>query len=236
MTLVIAQWDESGLPAGLQGIGYLQGADLYLWIACIGVLFVAGVMLFWRGRAFETKVQRRLFFGYGLFCVFYGLTRLLFAIAVVYNAHYDEYTIGGYITGLIALVFIIGVIERYLLKDVLNTRFAFTIISTGMLGISVLGLVGVIERATFLYLLYVVIIADILILSLLYGFLIVKGVGSIRKKTAITFLGVLLLYAGNMLDSEVVLSTLQFPLVIPPLVIMGGVAIFTFSQFHDFSG
>jgi hypothetical protein len=50
--------------------------------------------------------------------------------------------------------------------------------------------------------------------------MISKSAGSIRKKSFITFLGVIVLFAGIMMDSELVYGGLwpTMPLIIPPIL------------------
>ncbi|MHA1731322.1 MAG: hypothetical protein ACTSU5_05230 [Promethearchaeota archaeon] len=221
------------LPEGLQGIGYMRGLDLYFWFACIAVLFGGAVAFIWKGTRAETPVQKKIYAGYGLFAACYGVTRIMYTLGVLIPDYYDEYTIAGYVFGLAALAFIINVVERYLLKDVLNTRQAFTTISASMLAISVLGLFGVIARYAFLYFLYAVIIADVVILCVLFGFLVAKTTGELRRKTVLSFLGIVVVFLGNFTDSELFLSTFRIPLVIPPILHIVGLAIFGWTQLRE---
>ncbi|MHA1733124.1 MAG: hypothetical protein ACTSU5_14345 [Promethearchaeota archaeon] len=218
------------LPAGLQGIGYLEGPDLYLWLACIVACFACGVLLLAKASKFEMPIQKRLFLGYALFCIFYGFTRIFFAWGVLDSDNYDYWTMWGYVTVLVAVIFLLGVLERYMLKEIANTHFLLTIASLVMLGVSMAGLFGLIERSAFLNFIYAVAMADAGVVAVLYLYLIVKGVGSVRQKMVLGFLGVLVLFLGMALDSEAGLSTGLIPLVIPPIVTMAGLLLFTYSQ------
>jgi len=67
---------------------------------------------------------------------------------------------------------------------------------------------------------------------ILYLYVIIKSIGGIRKKAIGLFIGSLMMFASQVMDSEVFISaTFPFaPLEITPIIMIIGVIIFTLSQ------
>ncbi len=218
------------IPQSLIDIVYMKGIDLYLWVVCIVACFTSGILLFVRAGKFEAAIQKRLFIGYALFCIFYGITRIFFSLAPLQPDNYDEWNMAGYVAVLTAMVFLAAVLECYLLKAIVNTHFIVTIASLVMLGVSIAGLLGFIERATFLDFIYIVAFADAAVVAILYLYLIIKGVGSVRNRMILSFFGIVVLFLGMALDSELALTMGIIPLWLPPIVTTVGIVMFLVSQ------
>ncbi|MHA1334831.1 MAG: hypothetical protein ACTSPW_03665 [Promethearchaeota archaeon] len=123
------------LPEAYQGIGYLQGTSLILWLISIGIFFTSFVLFILKALKLEMKSQKKIFQGYGIFSLFFGITRIIFIIGVYIPEQYDFYTTLGYITGILGILYWLYVIETYLIT---NTKKIFMLLPFAIVAIFML--------------------------------------------------------------------------------------------------
>ena len=218
-----------------------------LWVAwriTCTVLCIIFAGYFWnRRRRTDFKDTRMIFLGQGLFMICFGLTRSLFAISDFFTT--DPYYInkdlvlvaGGdlfisdlfwkisTLVGILGIIFLLLVIETYLVKS----RYFFTVIATiGLIVAMVSPDINLSRWAT-----YITLPIAMLGLIILYFYLLYKGSGIVRKKAGESILGLFLLGVGTILGTSAGMGTLRtifgsFPEFIPVIILTVGLAIYTY--------
>ena len=101
-----------------------------------------------------------------------------------------------------------------------KTKYSLSL--TTLLGvlIGLLALFDFLDRDITMMITYIISTLSTVIIIALFAWMVSKSTGSIRRKSIITFLGVVVLFAGIMMDSELVYGTLwqTMPLIIPPIL------------------
>lgn len=219
------------IPDAFVGIGYYEGISLILWIVATVLMISSTIIFMIKAIKIQEKSAKSMFIAYGLFYIFFGLTRILYIEAVYILGMFDFFTNLGYITQILALIFIIYVLETQIVK---STKFFFLIITIVAFVIALISLVGVtsIRRYFALTLLFILVPISASVIMILYLYVIIKSIGGIRKKAIGLFIGSLMMFASQVMDSEVFISaTFPFvPLEITPIIMIIGVIIFTLSQ------
>lgn len=219
------------IPDTFVGIGYYEGISLILWIVATVLMISSTIIFMIKAIKIQEKSAKSMFIAYGLFYIFFGLTRILYIEAVYILGMYDFFTTLGYITQILALIFIIYVLETQIVK---STKNFFLIITIVAFVIALISLVGVtsIRRYFALTLLFILVPISASVIMILYLYVIIKSIGGIRKKAIGLFIGSLMMFASQVMDSEMFISaTFPFvPLEITPIIMIIGVIIFTLSQ------
>ncbi|MHA1150636.1 MAG: hypothetical protein ACTSR8_20640 [Promethearchaeota archaeon] len=219
------------IPEVFQGIGYFQGISLILWIISAGLLFLAFLLFLLKSSKLEMKSQKMIYLGYGLFGLFFGITRLLFIVAFYISDQYDFYTTLGYITGIIGILAWLYVLETYL---VTNTKKIFMIITSIAFAIALIALIGQTSRYLALTMIYILLPFAIIAIFMLYIYLIIKTTGTVRIRAIWLLIGLIILAIGYMMDSELFVGNFPFvPLEIAPLMMILGTLIFMITQLKD---
>ncbi len=219
------------IPEAFRDIGYLEGPELYLWFISIGVLWLGFVLFMIKAPKIELKSQKMHYIAFGFFSLMFGLTRLLFIIAIFIPDNYDFYTTLGYITSLVGIIFFLYVLETYLIQK--KTKRIFFLISLITFIISTIALFGGTSRYLALQIQYILLPIVLGAVALLYFYLIVKTTGALRKKIIGILLGMVLIALAQILDSEAFITAFPiFPFIIPPLVLIGGTILFYVSQLY----
>ena len=191
-----------------------------------------------RRRNAELKSTRMVLLGQALFVLCIGLTRILFIISdyfspelpeeIVLEPNYDLFFLFWKISavvGILAIIFLLIVIETYLVKS----RYIFTATAT----------VGLILALVFqdLYLArwatYITLPLSMFGLIILYFYLVFKSDGDIRRRAGLSILGIFIAAGGMMLDTTSVreffeVHSIFFPGFIPIIIMIIGVAIYTY--------
>ena len=175
-------------------------------------------------------MARKGYISYVLFFVFFGITRIVYLIGVYIPENYDYFTTMGYITAILSLVFILYVLETEVVKA---TKHIFTIITVIAFVISTSALLGLTDRYTALDIIDILTIFSIAAILSLYLYLIFKATGKLRKKAILLFIGIVMIYVGETIDSEWFISAFpEFPLEITPLIMAIGIILFTGTQLY----
>ncbi|MFO8017185.1 MAG: hypothetical protein R6U96_00995 [Promethearchaeia archaeon] len=220
------------LPDSFQGIEYYEGPSLILWIISIGLLFLAFFLFLMKGREIDLKSSKMVFFGYAVFTLFFGLTRIFFIFGVRNSEYYDFYTTVGYISSLIGIIFWLYILETYMIT---KTKKIFLIVTLITFGIALVSLIGGADRYIALTMMYTLLPVSIGVVFFLYIYIIIKGTGAVRKNAAWLLVGLIFITIGNMMDTELFVSSFPaFPLEIPPVIMIIGILIFLYSQLKNY--
>lgn len=180
------------------------GAKLTTIVFCI--IFA---LYFWnRSRTADVKSARMMFLGQGLFVCCFGLTRLFFIISdyfrtepefapIVFEANEALQLLFWRISnviGILAIIFLLIVVETYLVKS----KYVFTIIATTGLTLSLI-LPDINHARTVTYITLPVALIGVIAL---YVYLYFKASGEIRFKAGLSLDGFIIFGVGVMLDSN----------------------------------
>lgn len=216
------------MPKSLQGIGYYEGVSLFFWIISIMLLFLAFFLFLKKGGEIELKSSKMVFYGYAMFTLFFGMTRIFFIIGVHKPDQYDFYTTLGYISALIGIIFWLYILETYMIT---KTKKIFLIVTLITFGVALISLMGGADRYFALNMMYILLPVSLGVVFFLYIYIIIKGTGAVRKNAAWLLVGLIVITIGNMMDTELFVSSFPaFPLEIPPIVMIIGIGIFLYSQ------
>lgn len=198
---------------------------------------------FWNHRrTADLKSTRRVLLGQGLFVFCYAITRLFFIAANYFSGeiastvhpdavlYVDDFLFSilwkaGTGIGILAIIFLLIVIETYLVKS----RYVFSIISaTGLIIALASPDINFSRWAT-----YITQPLALLGVIILYFYLFFKGSGEIRKRAGLSILGLLIFGGGVLID--ITAARLTFiawfgfhPGFIPPLLMIAGLALYTY--------
>ncbi len=194
------------------------------------VIFAA---YFWdRGRRAELTSTRRIFLGQGLFAFCFGMTRVLFLLSDFYNAASpllifpNEYLATLFwklstLIGILAIVFLLLVIETYLVKS----RYVLSVVASAGLIIALVS-----QDINFARIVtYITLPIAMVGVIFLYAYLFFKESGAIRKKAALSLDGFIIFAIGVFLDTN--LGKTLFPTLpgfIPMVILIIGLAIYTY--------
>lgn len=218
------------LPEGLQGIGYLEGIELYFWYAVIVLFFVGSILFLNRARNVEMKSQKMSFVAFAVFGFCMGLCRIFFILGVFYNQSYDDFTVLGYISALVGLIFWVFVLEKYLIQ---KTKNVLSIVLLVAFSFTLVALAGLTDRYTALNIQYALLPVILVSILAMYIYLIMKTTGTIRIKVIGILVGLLLILAGQMLDAELIISTFpQLPFIVAPSIMIAGIILFLSTQLY----
>ena len=198
---------------------YMMTIDYYLWLAVV-VIGLICVMLFFfiKIHKCESDLQKPYLYGLSYFIIFLTLQRVAYIISVkMIGADYNFWTNLGYIFSLGGMTcFFLG-IEKSVIK---KTKYLLTLTTLIGVLIGLLALVDILPRDIAMKITYIISTLATVIIVVLFAWMISKSAGSIRRKSIITFIGVVVLFVGIMMDSELVYGGLwpTMPLILPPII------------------
>jgi hypothetical protein len=177
-----------------------------------------------------------MFLGMGLFSLCYGIARILFLVGwhLTYDEStslYDMFWQSATIFGMIGYTFIIFVSERYPLSS--RTYYIGSIFCFGSL-IATLIVGAEIGRIILAY----SISAMGILLLLIYLYLIIISRGEIRRRSLVTFFGLVIMMAGIVFDADLMYEMIASSSllvayliqdIIAPIVVIFGIIIFIYS-------
>ncbi|MHA1264892.1 MAG: hypothetical protein ACTSRS_06610 [Candidatus Helarchaeota archaeon] len=200
-------------------------ADLDFWLLwmCVLVFFLYGTFFLKKYREAE-ETQAKFYFGLALFCICFAFMRISF---LLYDLKYyfvepEFFWRVAAILGIGAVIFILFVIERYMVK----THYILSLITSIGLVIALIFPVTPIGRtATYIF-------TPIGVLGIigLYVYLIKNSSGIIRMKTFLALLGILIIFIGYILDTNLFQTILPLSIeeigIITSIIMMFGGLIF----------
>ncbi len=208
-------------------VEYMDGLDLFLWSASIVFLF-AGVAMFiqYANKSGLLESTKKLFYSFAALCFFMGINKISFILAYL-TPYYHEALAIGYIAAALSLVYMLFVMERYLVK---RTGYIFT-------GFSVFIAIFMSSVLLFPRMLETIrntgmimgSIAPLLILAI-WIIAAVQVIGLPRKKAVMTLFGFILVYLAYFLDSELIIRLRMIDDSIAPLLFCSGLLIIFYFQ------
>ena len=200
-----------------------------LWIIAFSALFLAFLLFFRASRKVEIESRKNVLLGYGMFCLLFGLTRFFFYVRDWCGDFHNTIIVLGYGTGILGLICVIFILETYLIK----TKKVLTLITVICFIIMIFALMGLTTRDVALTMIYILSPAALIAAVIAYIYFIVNSTGCSRKKAIGALLGVLLIFLGHFMDSNVFTGIFpDIPSVISPIVMIVGVFFFTYSQLY----
>ncbi len=195
---------------------YMMTIDYYIWLAVV-VIGIISVLIFFAKIYKVESIQKPYLYRISFFLLLLTLQRVAYIIAVKLNVDYNFWTILGYICSLAGMTcFFLG-IEKSVIR---KTKYLLSL--TTLLGvlIGLLALFEFLDRDIAMKITYIISTLATVIIIALFAWMISKSTGSIRRRSIITFIGVVVLFMGIMMDSELVYRTLwpTMPLIIPPIL------------------
>jgi len=214
------------LPSVLEGIGYYEGMHLILYIVVITLFFISASLFILYGIKTESKEIQLGYFAFGLFYIFFALHNIFYIIGVYIPENYDFYTTLGYIFALIAMIFILYVVETQIITF---TKKMLTILNVILLIICIIALIGITSRYVAYAIINILPIILVAAIMSIYIYLIVNSDGKTRIKAIFILIGIILIYTSEMMDSEWLIGIFpSFPFIIVPIIMIIGTLLFTY--------
>ena len=223
------------IPSVFEGIGYYEGLHLILYIVVITLFFISASLFIPYGIKTESREKKLGYFAFGLFYIFFALHSIFYIIGYYIPENYDFYTTLGYIFALIAIIFILYVLETQIITF---TKKMLTILNVILLIICIIALIGQASRSIALVILNTLSIILVAAIMSIYIYLIVNSDGKTRVKAIFILIGIILIYTSEMMDSEWLIGEFpSFPFIITPIIMIIGTLLFTyFNLFYSTTG
>jgi hypothetical protein len=220
----------------------------FLLIIFIGILIIGFFTFMVKASKTDVVGTKRIYQGYGLFGLTYGLTRIFFLLSdyeiasnsgIVTQLHLIWVTTAYSVT-FISILFIYFSVEKY----VLNRKPVFTFIALGAFIVCLIALVMVIfgigldlannagPHRIAQYVLYItgpILAGGIMIL---YIIIFKNASGEVRRRSFLSIIGLILLFTGLLLDMDILSQFLieEIRFLLSPIAFMVGTSIFFYAQ------
>ncbi len=210
-------------------VGYYFSWDFPVWIASIIIGFLGVVVFYWRGKKAEIASSKSLFFGIAFLFFFLSLARISFIIAIWNTtANYDSVVNYGYIFEVAGITCLFIEIERAIIKQ---THYVMTIFS--LFGV----IVGILTEFTLIaidisrVLSTLISSVDTILIILIFLYLVKSSTGSVRRRTILSFIGIVCIFVGWLFDSEIIYEAWPSqPILLPPILTVVGLLIIIINQ------
>lgn len=160
--------------------------------------------------------------------LFFGLTRVCYLIGVLLPVDYDFWAILGYVFQLIAMSALLFEFERSIVK---KTKYSLTIFSLFGTAVAILSLSESINRDISMNLSTIVSTADTILIIVIFIYVIVKSTGIVRTRTLISFVGIIMVFIGQLLDTERLYGIWPTqPLLLSPILNIIGLMLIIINQ------
>ncbi|MHA1129950.1 MAG: hypothetical protein ACTSQI_05115 [Candidatus Helarchaeota archaeon] len=218
----------------------LYGLDVAARTLVIVFSFIFAVF-FWRRRSeLEMRSSRMVFLGQGMFVGCYGVTRLFFLFQLYFKEGYYVDIFPNAVMsdiiwkistaiGILAIVFLLIVIETYLVKS----RYIFSLVA--LVG-CILSLILPVDDARIVT--YIALPIAMIGVIALYAYLFFKSSGELRKKVSWSLNGFIIFGVGVVIDTEFGKNfLLNWIGIVPPflaeVLMIVGLAIYTYYNIKD---
>lgn len=216
------------LPESLEVIGYYQGGSLVLWITSIVLLFALAVAFFIKAFKMEDREPKIGLLAYGLFGILYGMMRVMYIIGVYSPSSYDFYITLGYIFSVSSLLPILYVLETQVITA---TKKAFLIITLFCFVVSLIALISELSRYVATTVLWLLQPSAAFVVIAMYLYIAIKSEGTVRRKATMILIGIFLVMASHLMDTELFISAVPLmPLEIPPILLIMGCVLISYPQ------
>jgi hypothetical protein len=212
---------------------YYRGIHLGMWITAVVIMYILCVIFIIRSKRegiFDS--QKWLFRSFALFFGLMGGTRIFFIIGCLIEPWYEITLVIAYLFGILSLTPAVMTLEKYI---VTKTHKIFSLLA---IAISISSLIFVfipsqyalsrgIMSAAMPFLLFIFVF--------LYVSVIRNSVGTVRKKSLLTLIGMVIIVIGTLLDSEALLVAMANHIITAagPIVFSIGCIIIGYSQKLD---
>lgn len=218
-------------------------SDILFQIEVVLILINASIMfifacLFWYSTYKKSEIasQKWFSFGVGLFLFGFGLTRIFFLLWDLVELGYwnglgldpDIWWKLATISGLGSLLFVLIVLEKYMV----NTKFILSIVTS--IGLVLAIILPVQEELAFDAKLatYIAIPFAVAGILMIYLYLIIKTPGKVRKKSAGSFIGILLAAFGHTMATVLSEKLIGIDLsIFAPILMIIGIVIYSISNY-----
>ncbi|MGV9173359.1 MAG: hypothetical protein ACOC44_04600 [Promethearchaeia archaeon] len=224
-------------PINIHGI-----INLYAYIIYAILLIGFGMYFFFQAKEQELESLKRLKIGLGMFGVFYGASRILFILMFNINpdVYYDVFASLAYAVGMIGFTAMIWALEkikykkRYFFLVALSTTTIVIISAAMVINLTLSGVEATELRTNILYVIYIGSGVAMFLIIFLYISLIRQSTGTIKKKAIYSFLGLIIMTAGILMDSQFFLAMEFIPIWVKmdlvPIITIIGYLIFAINQ------
>lgn len=223
------------IPSAYEGLSLYQGTDLYFWIGFLAICLISALLFIIQGKRLEMKSQKAMQYGWGIFLIFFALLRVFFMLGIYLGEptatlnEYDLYTNLGYIAGIIGVICLLYVLEKYMTPQ---TKRIFLIITVAAFVICMVALIIPGGRDIALDVIYVLMPVAVGFIAIIYVYLIFKTTGTLRKKCEWIFISLLIIVIGHLMDTTLFIGGLPgFPLFLAPVIMSIGIIVFVISNF-----
>ncbi|GAB4307091.1 MAG: hypothetical protein Kow0069_04330 [Promethearchaeota archaeon] len=203
--------------------GYYFSADFPVWVAVVVAGVVGCALFLLKRRKLELKTQKALYLGMGMVLLFLSVMRVFYLAAVRFYVDYDLVANLGYASQLVALTALLFEFEKHVVQ---RTRFAFTLLGVAGVVVSLASLVDWLDRDFARLFSTLVSTLDTLAVLALFASLVRRSVGAVRTRTLTSFVGVVVMFVGNLIDSEMFYGFWpDMPLLLAPVLAFGGLVV-----------
>ncbi len=179
-------------------------AEFWVKVVFAAFMLVMGFIFLRKGFVDEEEVEGQKYFKFGvaMFALMTGMTRIFFLISDYQVPDTDMYNLFwklAAVSSFIALIFIMIVIETYLVK----TKYIFSAI--GIIGTVIVSVVDISLAQILNFPLFLLLGGEVIVL---YIYLTVKSSGDLRKKALLNLISLLIFAGGCLFDAESLTFTL----------------------------
>ncbi|MBD3254880.1 MAG: hypothetical protein GF383_07290 [Candidatus Lokiarchaeota archaeon] len=223
----------------IKKVGYLPYNVMLkttVWLFVIVYLGVIGTFFLIKSKRFP-KVgtsQKFLFVAVALFFYMYIITRIFYILsdferdANSATVLYYRYVAIGHIFIILALANIIFITEKYIINQ---SKYLLTYAFLIILGINVIILIfSPTLMPAVRYINYGLWYSQVIILLIIYLYLSVKTTGILRKKAFLTFIAIVVMMIGSIIESDALISSGLVSPYYTPIIFSIGATIFAYSQ------
>ncbi len=209
--------------------GYYFSWDFPVWVASIIIGFIGVIIFYGRGKKAEIPSSKALFFGIAILYLFLALTRICFIVAVwSTTVSYDSMANYGYIFEVAGITCLFFEIERAILKQ---THFGMTIFSFIGILVGIFTEIALLDRDVSRILSTLISSIDTILIILIFLYLVKTSTGSIRRRTTVSFIGIVCIFVGWLFDSEIIYEAWPTqPILFPPILTVVGLLIIIVNQ------
>jgi hypothetical protein len=213
-------------------------------------MIIAGMMIITSVVMFRRSVQKSdtgtsvnpIYRGYGFFILGYAGTRIFFILSDFeryangdQSPLYNQFVFAAYIIGIFSVLSLISPLE----KNILNMKHR--ILSGLFIGLG-LACVGIFIVLIFMpdlsaqivqpfrYIIMGISFFGVFIVVGLYTKIIKDTTGALPKNATMTFIGIVLFFVGNVIDSELIIKFLNVPIWFPGIFPIIGFFFFLYGQ------
>jgi hypothetical protein len=206
-------------------ISYNEGIYLTIELIVILLLIISFIMFYIKATLMETKSQKMVYYGYSIFLLCFGLSRTFLLLAKITTGVNVEIN-----TNLFYMIEIFGIISWLYILEIYMVEKTKKMLSISTIILSVLAFVTLIGAQNRI-LIYITLLFSIGGIISLCIYITIKTPGIVRKRTLWLLIGLILLFAGYVMDSELFISAFPgIPPLIAPFILIAGIIIFMTTQ------